>query len=67
MKALFIKNLKIQSRQPLTNLCQILTPIICLLFTLAIRNVAIAHVPTDKDSIYNIAPFVPFKFNNYTY
>lgn len=36
-KALFIKNLKIQSRQPCTNLCQIITPIICLIFTVLIR------------------------------
>lgn len=62
-----MKNLKIQYRQPCTNICQIVTPVICLVFTVLIRNVAIANLPTDKDTIYNIAPFVPFKFNNYTY
>ena len=32
-----------------------------------IRDVAIANLPTDKDAIYNLFPFIPFKLNNYTY
>ena len=36
-KALFLKNLRLQSKQIGTNICQIMTPIICLIFTFIIR------------------------------
>lgn len=61
-----LKNIKIQARQPCTNICQILTPIICLIFTILIRDVAISKIPTDNDSIYSQFPTIPVKFNNYT-
>lgn len=67
LKALMLKNLKIQARQPCTNICQILTPIICLAFTILIRDVAISKIPTDNDSIFNQFPTIPQKFNNYTF
>lgn len=66
LKALLFKNIKIQSRQPCTNICQILTPIICLIFSILIRNVAISKIPTDNDSIFTKFPTIPQKFNDYT-
>lgn len=65
-KALFLKNLKLQSRQPCTNLCQILTPIICLVFTILIRKVAVENMPNNNDSIFALFPMFPMKFNNFT-
>lgn len=66
IKALFIKNLHIQKRQPCTNCCQIMTPIICLIFTIVIRNVAMANIPTQSDTIYSVFPLISAKFNDYS-
>ena len=65
IRALFIKNLHLQKRQPCTNCCQILTPIICLLLTMLIRNVAIDNIPSQNDSIYGVYPEIAVKFNDY--
>ena len=46
IKALLLKNLHLQKRQPFTNCCQIITPIICLILTILIRNAAIDNIPT---------------------
>jgi hypothetical protein len=67
IRALLLKNMKIQARQPCTNVCQILTPIICLIFSMLIRNIAIDKIPTDSDSIFNQFPTIPQKYNNYTF
>jgi len=40
LKALFLKSATLQSKQLGTNICQILTPIICLLFTYIIKVIA---------------------------
>ena len=66
IKALILKNLHLQKRQPCTNCCQILTPIICLILTIVIRNVAIANIPTSNDTIYGIYPLLAMKFNDYS-
>ena len=52
IKALILKNLHLQKRQPCTNCCQIMTPIICLLLTIVIRNVAIDNIPNQNDTVY---------------
>jgi hypothetical protein len=66
IKALFLKNLHLQKRQPCTNVCQILTPIICLIFTILIRNAAIDNIPTQNDTVYAIMPLIANKFNDYS-
>lgn len=66
LKALLLKNLKLQSRQPCTNICQVLTPIICLVFSILIRDIAISKIPTDNDSIFKDFPTIPQKFNDFT-
>lgn len=66
IKALILKNLHLQKRQPCTNCCQIFTPIICLLLTIVIRNVAIANIPNSNDTIYGIYPLLAAKFNDYS-
>ena len=65
IKALFLKNMHLQKRQPCTNICQILTPIICLIFTILIRNAAIDNIPTQNDTVYAIMPLIANKFNDY--
>jgi hypothetical protein len=37
IKALFLKNGQLQAKQPCTNICQIMTPVICLIFTYLIK------------------------------
>jgi hypothetical protein len=66
IKALILKNLHLQKRQPCTNCCQILTPIICLILTILIRNVAIANISTSNDTIYAEFPLLAMKFNDNT-
>lgn len=44
-----------------------MTPIICLLLTIVIRNVAIDNIPNQNDTIYGIYPLVASKFNDYTF
>lgn len=65
IKALLLKNLHLQKRQPCTNCCQILTPIICLVITIFIRNAAIDNIPTDNDTIYASLPLISSRFNDY--
>lgn len=67
IKALFIKNMHLQKRQPCTNCCQIFTPIICLVLTILIRNVAIENIPTGNDTIYGVEPLLSFKLNDYSF
>ena len=43
-KALFLKSATLQAKQIGTNICQIVTPIICLIFTLIIQLVANANM-----------------------
>lgn len=66
IKALILKNLHLQKRQPCTNCCQILTPIICLILTIVIRNVAIANIPNSNDTVYGEFPLIAMKFNDYS-
>ncbi len=66
IKALILKNLHLQKRQPCTNCCQIFTPIICLILTIVIRNVAIANIPNSNDTIYGVYPLLAVKFNDYS-
>jgi hypothetical protein len=44
-----------------------MTPIICLLLTIVIRNVAIDNIPNQNDTIYGTFPLVASKFNDYTF
>jgi hypothetical protein len=67
IKALILKNLHLQKRQPCTNCCQILTPIICLILTIVIRNVAIANIPNSNDTVYGAYPLLSMKFNDYSF
>lgn len=39
LRGLFLKSLTLQSRNWCSNLCQIVTPVLCLLFTLAVRQI----------------------------
>lgn len=66
IKALILKNLHLQKRQPCTNCCQILTPIICLILTIVIRNVAIANIPNNNDTVYGSFPLISMKFNDFS-
>jgi hypothetical protein len=66
IKALILKNLHLQKRQPCTNCCQILTPIICLILTIVIRNVAIANIPNNNDTVYGEFPLIAAKLNDYS-
>lgn len=65
IKALLIKNLHLQKKQPCTNCCQIFTPIICLVLTILIRNAAIDNIPTQNDTIYASLPLISSKFNDF--
>lgn len=50
-KALFLKSATLQSKQLGTNICQILTPIICLLFTYLIKVIATDNLNVQQDEI----------------
>jgi hypothetical protein len=39
VRALFLKTVTLQSRSWCSNLCQVLSPVLCLLFTLAVRQI----------------------------
>lgn len=67
IKALLYKTASIQSKQVCTNICQILTPIICLIFTIMIRNVALENLSSNNDNVYNKFPMVGFRFNDFQY
>ncbi len=64
MKALFLKNLRLQSKQKGTNCCQILTPILCILFTFLMKTIAEQNMKVGAifEPIYT-----PVKFNNLSY
>ena len=62
-KALFLKNLRLQSKQIGTNVCQIFTPIICILFTYLMHTIASENMPLG--SLYEPNAY-PYKYNNYT-
>lgn len=61
-KALFLKNIRLQSKQIGTNLCQILTPVLCILFTFLIKTLVEDSMPVSAkfDPVY-----YPVKFNDY--
>jgi hypothetical protein len=63
LKALFLKNGLLQAKQPCTNICQILTPVICLIFTYLIKRLASDNLPSGDlfdDNSY------PYSFGNYS-
>ena len=59
---MFFKNTRLQSKQKGTNICQIITPIICLIFTYLIKNIAEDGLKTNIDVENNR---YPYKFNDY--
>lgn len=59
-KALFLKSATLQSKQIGTNLCQILTPIICLFFTYLIKEIATDNLDVSQD---NISIGIPLNFD----
>ncbi len=63
LKALFLKNGLLQSKQPCTNICQILTPVICLIFTYLIKELASQNLPGG--SLFADSPY-PYVFGNYS-
>lgn len=63
LKALFLKNGLLQAKQPCTNLCQILTPVICLIFTYLIKRLASQNLPTG--AIFADNPY-PYSFGDYS-
>lgn len=62
LKALFLKNGLLQAKQPCTNICQILTPVICLIFTYLIKELATQNIPNS--SLFEDSPY-PYVFGNY--
>lgn len=62
LKALLSKNIRLQSKQKCTNVCQILTPVICLLFTFLMKELASEGLPAGSVYEDNLYPYV---FNNY--
>jgi hypothetical protein len=63
LKALFLKNGLLQAKQPCTNLCQILTPVICLIFTYLIKRLASENLPGGI--LFQDNPY-PYSLGNYT-
>lgn len=57
-KALLLKNGLLQSKQPCTNICQILTPMICLIFTYLIQKLATDNLPNGALFTDNQYPYV---------
>jgi hypothetical protein len=62
-KALFLKNLKLQSKQKGTNICQILTPILCIVFTYLMKAVAQQNI--QSGALFQPLLY-PVKFDNFT-
>lgn len=62
-KALLLKNGLLQAKQPCTNICQILTPMICLIFTYLIQKLATDNLPNG--ALYTDNPY-PYVFGDYT-
>lgn len=63
LKALFLKNGLLQAKQPCTNICQIFTPVICLIFTYLIQKLASDNLPGGSLFADNTYPYV---FGDYT-
>jgi hypothetical protein len=63
LKALFLKNGLLQAKQPCTNICQIMTPVICLIFTYLIKKLASDNIPAAAEFADNPYPYV---FGDYT-
>jgi hypothetical protein len=63
IKALFLKNGQLQAKQPCTNICQIITPVICLIFTYLIKELASQSLPSR--ALFKDSPY-PYVFNDYT-
>ena len=63
LRALFLKNGLLQSKQPCTNICQILTPVMCLFFTYVIRRLVSQNLPSS--ALFQDSPY-PYTFGNYT-
>lgn len=57
-----MKNLRLQSKQKGTNICQIFTPILCLLFTFLMKTIAEANM--DIGSAFEPIEY-PLKFNDW--
>lgn len=55
-KALFLKSTTLQLKQIGTNVCQILTPIICLLFTFVIQVIASANMEMETNNFSKPIP-----------
>ncbi len=62
-KALLYKNAQLQSKQPCTNCCQIMTPVICLIFTFLIKQLATENLP--KGTLYADSTY-PYVFDDST-
>ena len=61
-KALFLKTAQLQMKQPCTNVCQVMTPIICLIFVFLMKTIAEDNRPSGsliKDTNY------PYVFGDY--
>lgn len=63
LKALFLKNGLLQAKQPCTNVCQVMTPVICLIFTYLIKTLAADNLPNGN--LYNDSAY-PYVFGDYT-
>jgi hypothetical protein len=61
-KALLLKNGLLQAKQPCTNICQILTPMICLIFTYIIQKLIANNLPSG--SLFTDNPY-PYVFGDY--
>lgn len=68
MRALFYKSAKIQQRSICSNVCQIITPLLCVAFTLIVKIIASEVVtskveipsfprPLNMPIIYELLPF----------
>jgi hypothetical protein len=58
LKALFLKNGLLQVKQPCTNICQIMTPVICLIFTYMIKKLATDNLPNGSQFTDSTYPYV---------
>lgn len=47
MNALFYKSIKVQQRSMCSNICQIITPLLCVAFTLVVQIIS-SEVVTSK-------------------
>ena len=58
-----MKNAQLQSKQPCTNCCQIMTPVICLIFTYLIIELSSDQLP--KGNLYDDVTY-PYVFGDFT-